>query len=567
MHIFVNRNPKAWTLFLSSVCSLMLFESCQGTTLPPHIQRLYLVPDQCMLGVWFGPKCELKCNCAEGSPCERATGHCQLGCHQGWFGPSCQYRIARVSLPTWASDDDPKTCQKNVSEPIIADLSVPMSLSWLQLGSKSADDFNRVKVEYWVKTKPGETDTSKTCPTIPLAPGKKQAFYTREIFCPEDKEVTKIMIRNEGKTSLCSIEVSLGRNLALKQSIFSASPTIDDKSANRLVSSSTQSCLASTDFPIDVKMYLPLDHERPITMIYLILHMAKECCKDISQFFKVKVYSKDYGQQSLKPQSRYKLDTNVQIAFVPPPKKSITLVTVENLKMSADLFLCQIEAFGDCPRGTYGAKCELSCDCLDDARCSPTGLCPGMCPPGFKGTHCNKTCSVTRYGPDCRMHCSPFCKRDKCDPVNGICLEGCEHGFLLPYCRTKAAMDEQSKDEKKGGGTLKDLNRVEKMNEKLKTTIYAISTSAGALFLMLMVCTLYVVTPGFQEPRTSAPADFDLDDPNFEYFLGYDDIKRIEAERKSSWGSDVCVIGDDDLFSTTGTLGNTDSVLFPETTV
>lgn len=38
------------------------------------------------------------------------------------------------------------------------------------------------------------------------------------------------------------------------------------------------------------------------------------------------------------------------------------------------------------------------------------------------------------HGPDCRSHCSPFCRTYYCDRVTGACLHYCQNGHLGPYC-------------------------------------------------------------------------------------------------------------------------------------
>ncbi|GFR80414.1 hypothetical protein ElyMa_000580600 [Elysia marginata] len=139
---------------------------------------------------------------------------------------------------------------------------------------------------------------------------------------------------------------------------------------------------------------------------------------------------------------------------------------------------------------------------------------------------------------------------------------GCDYGLQPPKCISFNRGDDK---------TVGELNRMEAINEKLKTTVVMVSTSAAVLFLMLMSCTLYAAIPTgvgkSQDPELVPDLEF--------AFLSYDDIKHNEVLEKPSWGSNICDVGEDDVPSLSaaqsvfnvGNLENTASFFRPETTV
>ncbi|BFZ21520.1 hypothetical protein BsWGS_24559 [Bradybaena similaris] len=101
-----------------------------------------------------------------------------------------------------------------------------------------------------------------------------------------------------------------------------------------------------------------------------------------------------------------------------------------------------------CPPGLYGPKCSLPCSksCAQhedepirycDAE---TGVCLEGCEDGFVGANCSTGCNGSSYGPGCSLRCSPLCIRlsddaaNICDNVVGSCLYGCQMGFIGTKC-------------------------------------------------------------------------------------------------------------------------------------
>ena len=57
------------------------------------------------------------------------------------------------------------------------------------------------------------------------------------------------------------------------------------------------------------------------------------------------------------------------------------------------------------PDGNWGTDCSRPCPCRNGGRCEPhTGQC--LCPPGWKGIHCQNSCDQDKFGLDCIQQCN-----------------------------------------------------------------------------------------------------------------------------------------------------------------
>ncbi|XP_078616749.1 uncharacterized protein LOC144885021 isoform X1 [Branchiostoma floridae x Branchiostoma japonicum] len=92
----------------------------------------------------------------------------------------------------------------------------------------------------------------------------------------------------------------------------------------------------------------------------------------------------------------------------------------------------------ECPAGTFGAGCCLTCHCAGGVSCNRfTGQCPAECAPGYLGTNCQIECKAGTYGPQCEGQCN--CHGGAtCNIVDGSCPEGCPEGYMGPDCQAPA---------------------------------------------------------------------------------------------------------------------------------
>ncbi|XP_033096486.1 multiple epidermal growth factor-like domains protein 11 [Anneissia japonica] len=89
-----------------------------------------------------------------------------------------------------------------------------------------------------------------------------------------------------------------------------------------------------------------------------------------------------------------------------------------------------------CPENTFGLGCRGECQCQSGATCSPLdGSC--VCPAGWTGTYCERTCPEGFYGDGCMHSCLDCGPYSFCDHVDGHCI--CHPGFGGHSCTEKCS--------------------------------------------------------------------------------------------------------------------------------
>ncbi|XP_078330826.1 uncharacterized protein LOC144624752 [Crassostrea virginica] len=96
------------------------------------------------------------------------------------------------------------------------------------------------------------------------------------------------------------------------------------------------------------------------------------------------------------------------------------------------------DLFPDCLQQNYGDDCSLPCSefCVDGRCNSSNGVCLQGCQPGYLGSHCNRTCPSGRYGKGCKYPCGDCFNDITCHHINGTCENGCGDGFYGEFCTT-----------------------------------------------------------------------------------------------------------------------------------
>ncbi|RUS78976.1 hypothetical protein EGW08_013278 [Elysia chlorotica] len=173
---------------------------------------------------WFGPACQYQCHCAGSAPCDKVDGSCSSGCHHDWFGPACQYALVSVrSEPwdAWLTDSDDATCSSGKSTSVTVTLDTPVPLSWLRLVVNHTDYLNSTYVNYLTV---GDSLThgheTRRCPNAYSA---KVDNLILDIDCATTDLVQSVTLEGSGLLGMCSLYISGGRNVALRESTSQSS--------------------------------------------------------------------------------------------------------------------------------------------------------------------------------------------------------------------------------------------------------------------------------------------------------------------------------------------------------
>ncbi|XP_059169921.1 uncharacterized protein LOC131951607 [Physella acuta] len=187
------------------------------------VLRLTLIEAVCDYG-WFGPNCEYMCRC-ERKMCD-GGGVCRDGarCQKGWFGPSCQYwnlinmNITGIEPTTEATDEQEDTCTF-VQNLKISWKSARFEISWIRLIVR--DKVNTTEPEVRLN------GSATKCPDQTVSHYDRK---TIDVYCNASSLVHTIHIYVPG-LNVCSVYISGGRNVALRQATNESSRPFNSKLA------------------------------------------------------------------------------------------------------------------------------------------------------------------------------------------------------------------------------------------------------------------------------------------------------------------------------------------------
>ncbi|BFZ21507.1 hypothetical protein BsWGS_24546 [Bradybaena similaris] len=173
---------------------------------------------------WFGARCQYKCRCVN-DKCDH-NGMCTGGfsCQGGWFGPACQYvDLAYLhSGPLRLTDGDDSTCIHETSRnKITISLNETHFFTWMRIliSKKDPAVLDDLKVAFSVETVP------VICDELKIYVVDKS---TRDIHCSLTQAFNELTLTGRAVTSLCSVYISGGRNVALKENVSHNSSNAPD---------------------------------------------------------------------------------------------------------------------------------------------------------------------------------------------------------------------------------------------------------------------------------------------------------------------------------------------------
>ncbi|BFZ21517.1 hypothetical protein BsWGS_24556 [Bradybaena similaris] len=400
----------------------------------------------CQLG-WFGSRCQLKCRC-QSNKCD-SQGLC-LGdskCEGGWFGPACQYvdiAYGKTPYPN-VTDADDNTCINDSSVKLLTvDFGGMYPVNWVRMSVSEPGSLDKLRFRLEI----GYTYT-RCSRLLVYTTNNRQ----KDILCLFNYTVTGLQIGGLGISYLCSLHVSGGRNVALKQNAqmlgfyheqsaytgfinksFPAELAVDgDTSQDFYKGSSCARSIYSSKPRWSVTLSTPAIVNR-----FVIYSQNVDLFK--LTFFDIVCYGKDgarvFNYTDHTPFGEY------VYSIMHASSALIQSLTLYGESQSNVIVLCELEIYGDfqCDKGHYGLECEKRCHCLNTEDCLlSTGECEVGCDSGFLGDDCQTPCPPGLYGYHCEEECSQFCVDDRsenttCDHVSGTCLSGCQLGYMPPTC-------------------------------------------------------------------------------------------------------------------------------------
>ncbi|KAK6991375.1 platelet endothelial aggregation receptor 1 [Biomphalaria glabrata] len=429
---------------------------------------------------WFGPNKEFKCHCE--SSCI-SDGTCQGNgkCARVWFGLKCQHHDLTVLDNTATSpsiniltDRDDSTCMSLSGQSIVISFNRTYVFTWVRLTVQDIADISRSKLQF-----------SKTTSITSKIDCLNLKYFlvdnsTLDIQCDLTEAIQTVILTGTGQTSLCSLYINGGRNVALKQRARQTSTY-----ANLILYDASNGIDGNTNSNIGVGSCTHTEQElKPMWTVTFPL----------SEITRYVIYNRDsimdrlakftlVGENSVQERFDYKdsSDTGLPVYIViDAAKHNLTKVNINS--STAYLTLCEVEIYGECPAGTYTtsdlhctncpATCPTSCH-RDSGSCSVcfnysnppactvvcstgrfgincTQTCPSncfgnicdpetgqcsKCTPGFYGGSCDKVCEEFFWGQNCSQTCNPNCQARLCHYINGECIRGCVAGFVSPGCK------------------------------------------------------------------------------------------------------------------------------------
>ncbi|KAK3781225.1 hypothetical protein RRG08_024677, partial [Elysia crispata] len=358
----------------------------------------------CSVPGWFGSGCRYLCHCDGGAEyCNQTTGHCSYGCVQGWFGPGCQYDSIPFSAyagPEFSLksllDKSDTTCLSNLRNLhlmyIMIALEKPIPLTWIRLVRESSD---QIKLMY-----SNSSGAVEPCPHVHAAAVNRMA---QDIMCITDDVVHKLHLYGPGVQHLCSLYISGGRNVALKQRAaqsqnfdnqherdvlpgeWLATHAVDGRMYSRRHPSGFASTCSRTKGREESRWLLRFSEPVDVTrfIVYNIIDPVREDTVSLQKFKLVLL--KTAKMEIL--QGTFGLSTLIASPGNRNAVRGLLLQASDNQTLS----LCEVYVFGEtsCPSGQYGWSCEHQCNCDGGADCFVhSGGCPAGCASGYGGQDC-----------------------------------------------------------------------------------------------------------------------------------------------------------------------------------
>ncbi|KAH9494721.1 hypothetical protein Btru_017716 [Bulinus truncatus] len=431
---------------------------------------------------WFGSKCQYMCHCSTDATCD-VTGQCPSQCASGWFGLGCQYQDLSIipgatvttsptqTTTTWLTDGSDTNCNTDTNIQLVKiSWNTAYPFTWLRLQIKDSS----VKI-FNVTFKTINSLTS-TCSGLQIF---ELDATTVDYRCDLNETIQELTVTGTGLKSLCSLFVSGGKNVALKQE-SSQSSTHDKAFPMLAVDGNTNgiftkgSCAHTSEFDPTPSWTLALDTPKVVNRFVLYNRDPSDCCSDRLRYFRLETLDINNNILWTYQDTRETLQVYTVTSVQRYPVCKVRITPTNSINNQVVLTLCEVMVFGDCIPGTWGLECNETCPrkCNNTSCNQDTGVCPLGCEKGFWGDFCQNSCSVNcynktcdkktgvcdngcigfsnppictveclqdRWGQDCKNICSNNCYDGSCNKLTGVCDKGCNGFSNPPICTAECS--------------------------------------------------------------------------------------------------------------------------------
>ncbi|KAK3757298.1 hypothetical protein RRG08_065093, partial [Elysia crispata] len=294
----------------------------------------------CTTDGWFGPDCQYQCHCAGSAPCDKHDGSCSSGCHQDWFGPACQYG---GSIPFSLNILNLRS--------VTVTLDTPIPLTWLRVVVSEAVHFSTVKISYR-----NESSPYTGCPESNTAEINR---VTADIYCPTKYPVTSVTLSGRGIIFLCSLYISAGRNVALKQRaeqstwfndgsyyLWWAEYAVDGRIPYNTHAYTHRLTCTHTGLH-DKSPWWQVSFTHPVEITRFVIENKRDCCQERLKNFSLTVYP--VNDSYIPVEHRGSNTVKNTYSVVPTPRISFPVTQVkitQGFNRERFLTLCEVLAFG-----------------------------------------------------------------------------------------------------------------------------------------------------------------------------------------------------------------------------
>ncbi|GFO05128.1 fucolectin-related protein [Plakobranchus ocellatus] len=302
---------------------------------------------------------------------------------------------------SWLTDNNDATCNTNGDLGYItASLDTPHPLTWVRVVVSDTAYLDQFELSY-------QLNGSSVSTPCAHPRSVRVDDRTLDISCPT-YVVSHVTVSGVIVRGLCSLYISGGRNVALKQTADQPG-TFDEWHASNAVDGdpgipddyrSIRSTCSHTAPGLGDSAYWRVIFSNDVDINRFIIYNRREpsrldCCEYRLINFTLVAFPSSgqnrnysYTDPGGPAQQVYTVVPSPQIGF---PVKTV-YIHIRNNRQDERLTLCEFYAFGEvvCPVGKFGRQCERDCNCANQTEACfvSTGGCPSGCVAGYTGEDC-----------------------------------------------------------------------------------------------------------------------------------------------------------------------------------